>query len=96
MPATKLARKFKRPDLAWFKYRCKAKMIEQDTWYQDLERTKRITRGAAAVRGWVEDPGRFRLDDMIEYLTAINFTPEEIGEILKRLATEMAGGKIHV
>ena len=96
MPATKLARNLKKPDLSWFKYRCKAKMIEQDTWYQDLEREELISRGAAAVRGWVENPGRVRLGDMVEYLTAIKFTPDEIGEILKRLATEMAGGTYHV
>lgn len=96
MPQTKLANKTKKPDFGWFHYICKAKMIEQDTWYQDLERTKLISRSSQAIRGWVEEPTRFRLEDIVEYLKAINFTPEEIGGILNRLATEMAGGTYHV
>ena len=96
MPKTKLTEKVKtqHPDFKWFRLTCKSKMLEKDTWYQELERNGQITRSAQAIRKWVEDPAKFRIEDMVMYLKALEFTPEEIGDIASRLAVEMAGGEI--
>lgn len=91
MPKTKFAMTVLKPDkdCSWFEKTIKKRMIEQDTWYQGID--KKVGRSAQSLRAWVKDPETFRLGDLVEFLKALEFSPEEREQIVIDLVSQMAG-----
>jgi len=88
MPKTKLAAAIAKPDYNRFDKTIKIRMIEQDTWYQEIE--KKVSHAAASIRGWVKNPESFRMGDLIQLLDVLEFSPEEQMKILMDLRNQMS------
>ena len=90
MPRTKLASKMatKAPNYEGFQKVIKKRMIDQDVWYQS------VSAGLSdqTLRRNVSNPGRFRMEDLVTFLKALQYSHEEIAQIIAGLAIEMAGG----
>lgn len=89
MPRTKLAESFKKPDYSDFQKTIKKRMIDMDTWYQELAHEGRVGNSAQSIRNWVNDPERFRIRDLIELLKALDYSQSEIIEIVVDLTSVM-------
>ena len=79
----------KAPNHEGFQKVIKKRMIDQDVWYQS------ISAGLSdqTLRTNVSNPGRFRLGDLVTFLKALQYSQEEIAQIVAGLAVELAGGQ---
>ena len=89
MPRTKLAEAFKGPDYSDFQKTVKKRMIDLDTWYQELAHEGRVGNSSQSIRNWVNNPERFRIGDLVEFLKALDYSQSEIIDIVAGLITIM-------
>lgn len=89
MPRTKLTKSFEKPDYSGFRKTIKKRMIDMDTCYQELVHERRVGSSSQAIRNWVNDPERFRIGDLVEFLKALDYSQSEIIDIVACLITIM-------